>query len=201
MLLCGNPVCGAPIAAQPYLVLPSGLLPQTGLFTLSGQAVSLLFVRKLIAEFGAFTLNGQDVNFILSISQESYLRILLVGSAAQFARGFTMITNFQMVAGDSKSLVVTVKDGAGLAVNITGATIKWRAARSFGKSAIISKSTASGIQITDGANGQFTVTLDPADTNSLLGVYYHEAEVTSTNNEISTVISGTMKINPNLIAS
>lgn len=195
-----HPLAGAPIAAI-YITLPSGLLATAGTFTLSGNDITLSFIRKVPAAVGAFTLTGKDIDFILSISQESFFRTLLVGSTANTITGFKMITNFMMVAGDSKTLVVTVKDAEGVAVNITGSTIKWRAARSFGKAAVISKTTSSGIQITDGANGQFTVTLSTSDTDDLLGVYYHEAEVTASDGTISTVLSGTMKINPALIAT
>ena len=52
-----------------------------------------------------------------------------------------MATNFVMTAGDDKSLVVYVKDADGAAVVITSATIKWRATKSMGKSASITKAT------------------------------------------------------------
>ena len=110
--------------------------------------------------------------------------------------------NFRMTAGDTKVLVVTVTDDDGLAVDLTGATVKWQAARSFGKDAAISKATGgSGIVLNDPANGQFTITLNPSDTEDLSGEYFHEAEVTATDTTISTVLQGSFKINPRLIAS
>lgn len=195
-----DPLAGKPLAAI-SATLPSGIVPERGLFVLTGNAVDLYRNRTVVADVGGFTLSGQSVGFILSISQASFYRTLLVGSTAARTTGFKMITNFMMVAGDSKTLVISVKDAEGVAVNITDATVKWRAARSFGKTAVISKLTDSGIQITDGPNGQFTVTLDPTDTDELKGTYYHEAEVTFSDGTISTVLSGTMKINPALIAT
>lgn len=54
------------------------------------------------------------------------------------------------------------------------------------------KSTADGgVSITDAANGKFTVTLAPADTKTLaVGTYYHEAEVTDSLGNVSTVTVG-----------
>lgn len=112
-----------------------------------------------------------------------------------------MTTNFSMTAGDHKTLIVDVVDQSGAAVVITGATIAWRAARSLGKSAVISKTTSSGITITDGPGGEFSVTLSPSDTNSLVGNYYHEAQVTLSAGTILTVLTGTMKINKALIVA
>lgn len=113
-----------------------------------------------------------------------------------------MIQNFQMVAGDTKYLVVTVRDADGVAVDLTGAGIKWQCARSFGKASVLSKATGgSGIAITSASGGIFTVTLSPSDTESMGGNYYHEAQVTASDGTISTVMFGTMKVNKALIES
>lgn len=113
-----------------------------------------------------------------------------------------MIQNFSMIAGDTRTLVVTVKDPDGDAVSITSATIKWHAARTSSRTAAITKTTGgSGIAITDGAGGIFTVTLDADDTEDLVGNFMHEAEITFADSSISTVLQGTMKINPRLIAN
>ena len=112
-----------------------------------------------------------------------------------------MSTDFKMYQGDTKVLTVTVKDKVGNAVAITSATIKWQASRSKGKTPDISKTTSSGISITDGANGVFTVTLNASDTESLEGSYYHEAEVIFSDSTVSTVLSGSMVIIPVLIAA
>ena len=113
-----------------------------------------------------------------------------------------IIQNFTLTAGDTKSLVITVKDNEGVAVDITGASVKWQAARSFGKASAISKATGgSGIVLTNPSTGVFTVTLDADDTEDLKGQFYHEAQVTLADGTIATVLFGTMKINPALIES
>lgn len=197
-MLGNHPLAGSPVAAI-YTRLPGAILAEYGTYTLTGTAVSLRFVRKLQAAVGAYVLTGQDVAFILSFSQVAINRVTLVGTTAILASGVSMISNFMMTAGDTKTLVVTTKDASGNAVNITGSSIKWQAARSMGKASVLSKSTSSGIQITDGANGEFTVTLNPSDTEDLIGNYYHEAQITAADGTISTVLFGTMKINPALI--
>lgn len=111
------------------------------------------------------------------------------------------MTDFTMFAGDSKVLVVTIVDDDGAAVNITGAAIKWQAARTVSdSSALISKTTDSpgGVAITDGADGEFEVTLDEADTDDLDGLYYHEAEITMSG-DTSTVLTGYMVVEQTLI--
>lgn len=110
-----------------------------------------------------------------------------------------MATDFSMHAGDDKVLTVTVKDPDDAAVNLSSATIKWQAAKSFGKASAISKATSSGIEITDTAGGVFEITLDAADTESLRGTFQHEAEVTFSDGTISTVMSGTMRVKPVVI--
>ncbi len=110
-----------------------------------------------------------------------------------------MSEKIEFVSGDSKRLVVSVTDDNDTAVDLTGAVISWQLARSVYGSAEISKSVGSGIAITDAVNGEFTVTLDPLDTDALEGDFYHEAQVTDTLGDISTVFSGNITIIKDLI--
>ena len=110
------------------------------------------------------------------------------------------VQNFQIHAGDSRELVVTVSDSQGAAVDLSGAAIAWQLARSAGAAApAVAKALGSGIVITDGPNGVFTVMLDPADSETLSGLYYHEAEVTDAAGQRSTVLSGVATVVPTLI--
>ena len=112
-----------------------------------------------------------------------------------------MATDFQLYQGDSKTLSVTVKDATGAVVVITGASIKWQASKSKGKTSDISKTTSSGISITNGAGGVFQVTIAASDTESLVGEFYHEAEVIFSDSTVSTVLVGRMRVIPVLIAA
>ena len=197
-MLGNHAIAGSPLAAI-YTTLPNAVLGELGSYTLSGQAAALRIGRNVVAAAGSYSIDGQTVSFTISLSQAAIGQVALVGSTSVLISGFKMITNFVMTAGDDKTLVVTVKDANGTAVNITGASIKWQCARSFGKASDISKTTSSGISITDGANGVFTVTLTAANTESLRGNFYHEAQLTDSGGAISTVLFGTMKVNPALI--
>lgn len=107
-----------------------------------------------------------------------------------------MTVNFTMFAGDTKTVRIIVLDPDGNSVDITGASAKWRVKRSFSKAPDIEKTTSAGIVITNGAGGEMTVSLDPEDTEDLQGNFLHEAEVTFTDDTISTVIQGTLTIRP-----
>jgi hypothetical protein len=105
--------------------------------------------------------------------------------------------DFQMFAGNTKNLLVTLKDTAGVTVDLTGATVKWVAVR--GKTVVISKETASGITITDAPNGKYMIKLDSIDTKNLLGNLYHESVVMDSSGNVATVFKGTIKLLPSFI--
>jgi hypothetical protein len=100
--------------------------------------------------------------------------------------------NFDIYAGDTKDIIITVKKKDGTPVNLSGATIKWVAVR--GKTTIISKDNDNGIVITDAINGECTIRLDHLDTLSLLGSLYYECVVIDTFGNQTTVAVGTMKV-------
>ena len=108
--------------------------------------------------------------------------------------------DFTLDAGDKAILTITVDDGAEppVAVDLSGVAIQWALARDLSIVPVVTKSVGSGIVITDPTNGIFKVTLDPADTEGLCGIYYHEAEVTDTNSDPSTVTRGTVTIRPTI---
>ena len=100
------------------------------------------------------------------------------------------------VAGDFLELLVTVRDAEGAVVNITEATaVRWglfRMAPGVNPvgAVLLSKSLGSGIAITNGAGGQFTVTIANGETGAFAGTYYHEAEVIDGDGRVSTVLRG-----------
>jgi hypothetical protein len=97
--------------------------------------------------------------------------------------------NFEMFAGDTKAVTVTV---AG--VDLTGATVKWAMKKSiFNAEPDVYKDTAAGISVITA--DKFTIALAPADTELLTGTYYHEASVTDVSGNVSTVLTGTITIN------
>lgn len=199
--MLGRPIAHNPLAELVRREQPRAMIASAGSYVLTGQVITPRANRRIHVAAGSYTLTGFDVEFPITFSALSYYRIVLVGTTSNHIRHFKMAQNFQMTAGDTKSLVITVRNSSGEPVNITGSTVKWQCARSYGKASIISKSTTLGISLSDPTNGIFTVTLDPPDTEDLSGIYHHEAQVTAADGSISTVLVGTMKINKALIES
>jgi hypothetical protein len=108
------------------------------------------------------------------------------------------MTDFTMFSGDSKVLQTSLTDDTNAVVDITGAEITWQLSRKVTSPAILTKTVGSGITITNPANGQFEVAIDPVDTADLKGDYYHEIEMVL-NGVVSTVLTGTVTIQPDLI--
>lgn len=95
------------------------------------------------------------------------------------------------VAGDSVPLEIAVKDGSGVAVDITGASIEWSLYKNRGDAPVLTKSTSQPGEITiepPSSAGVFSVELESDDTSSLsTGVYYHRATVTTESGIKTTV--------------
>jgi hypothetical protein len=102
--------------------------------------------------------------------------------------------NFEMVAGDSKNVVVTTPGS-----DWTGATAKWVLKKSVSDTSnLVFKSTGDGgVSISNPTGGEITIKLDPVDTINLKGSsFYHEAEVTDAQGNVSTVMVGNVRIYP-----
>jgi hypothetical protein len=97
-------------------------------------------------------------------------------------------------SGDSLDLVVTVKNDDGDVVDISGADATWVLAPSEGRPSVVEKTTGSGISLTDAANGEVTISIDPSDTENKEGLYYHELQITDDTGNVSTALSGEFEI-------
>ncbi|OME86914.1 hypothetical protein BK120_08300 [Paenibacillus sp. FSL A5-0031] len=97
--------------------------------------------------------------------------------------------NFEMFAGDTKNVTVTVTG-----VDLTGASVKWAMKKSiYNAEPDVYKDTLTGVTIT--APDKFVIAFKPADTAALSGGFYHEAEVTDASGNVSTLLSGTITVN------
>jgi hypothetical protein len=108
--------------------------------------------------------------------------------------------NFTHYAGDTLTIRVTTKYADGSIVDLTGSNLEWVLAKSVSDSPDISKSTSSGgIVVSDAEAGRFEIKLDPVDTESLSGSYYHEAELTKSNGDTVTILVGNITVRPSAI--
>ena len=90
------------------------------------------------------------------------------------------------VAGDDTTLTITAKDKDGVVVDLSGATIVWGVKKRLDNASTeFTKSTGSGITITDATNGVFVVSIDAADTTNLSGYYFHESKITDVTSKVS----------------
>lgn len=145
---------------------------------LQAAGVATTVTLNAMVIIGTIELKGQRVlNVYLQGNRE--LNVLLKGGIDMTA----VNQNFSMIAGDTKSLIATMSE------DLTGASVKWVIKKDVNstENILLKTSTISGTDI--------TIKLDPADTLSLSGVYYHECEVTDQQNNISTVFTGKCSIN------
>lgn len=110
-----------------------------------------------------------------------------------------------MYANNKRTLRFTITDedaGGSTPLDLTGYTAKWAISKEEGKTTpILEKATGgNGITVTDAANGELEVALDPEDTVSLKPqAYYMELEVFDGSNDGLVVATGTLTIKANIV--
>lgn len=113
--------------------------------------------------------------------------------------------NAPYVAGDYLDLVVTAVDGDGDPIDISGAAgmrYSISAMLSNGEPtgpSLLTKSLGSGVALTNGAAGVFTITLANGDTGGMPGVHYHEAEMIDSEGRVVTLFRGSIAVTRQLI--
>ena len=103
--------------------------------------------------------------------------------------------NMTMWQGDDRDIVATISDSAGSAVNITGVTATYSLGTAVDQTATFTKTVGSGIVLTTPASGIMTISIDPADTATLAGCYYHELVITDASGNVNTAFIGEVTIN------
>jgi hypothetical protein len=121
-----------------------------------------------------------------------------------------MATNIEMFAGDTKRIIVTVKDGDGDILNLTNPlAIKFQMVQApqgranYSATPVVWKdidSNGEGIDTDDLISGIIRVTLFPSDTKYLKGQYYYELEYTDQEGAVSTVVNGIINIRESIVA-
>lgn len=95
---------------------------------------------------------------------------------------------------NDQDFVITVTDAAGAVVPLTGFTaVVFTISRKRGSAALVTKSLADGVAITDAANGVITVSLTDTDTDRV-GTFWFECRATDGVGGDTTVASGYLTI-------
>lgn len=109
-----------------------------------------------------------------------------------------------MIAGDSKLIEIACVDSDDDPLDLTGAqSVRWWMAPKMETPIAdvpVKKDLTGGIAIVDPASsGVLQVTISPADTETLTGTLFHEAEVTMANGAVLTVYTGKIRIKRGLV--
>src|SRR5215831_2818275 len=107
--------------------------------------------------------------------------------------------DFVTYVGDTVIPIFTVQNSLGQAVDIsTASQIQWncRLNNTESPAIIITKLKSAGqvTFVTNGVDGKFQVTIQPADTSQLSGFYIHEAILTDAVGNVTTVTVGRMQV-------
>lgn len=100
-------------------------------------------------------------------------------------------------AGDSNRISAKVLDVFGSSIDLTDAMINWYLSTSTDNTddIILTKSTDDDSVLVDSpVDGTFTVQIDPIDTMGMDGIFYHEAVVTTSDAQKTTVFFGTYTV-------
>jgi hypothetical protein len=109
----------------------------------------------------------------------------------------TSSQDFTIYAGDAANVIFTIKDGAGNAIDLSGVTeIEWNAQRDLQTAVVIDKTKTGGAitLVGGGTGGQFKLALTSVDTAPLSNYYIHQARITDSTGNVSTVTLGRMQV-------
>lgn len=113
------------------------------------------------------------------------------------------MAHFEMCAGDTRRINISLVDQLGAPMSIADCTVRWQASRGtaerFSATPLITKTIGAGIEVTDEFGGRLTVHLAPSDTENLAGDFYHELELRDATGDVSTPIRDTFTLLRNLI--
>jgi len=107
--------------------------------------------------------------------------------------------NLSIYAGETRTLVVTVTDQDGVAVDLTGADITYIA----NLPTPLTKTVGSGVTVTDAASGEFEIALTQADTvgyDANVRVQ-HECKILTSGAEVLVAFTGTLTVSDSLIGT
>jgi hypothetical protein len=111
---------------------------------------------------------------------------------------------FDMTAGDTKNIFVTITDKLGTPIDLSAASsIRWWVSRGtvekFSRTPVLMKSLEVGIDEVSLLDGQFVIRLRSVDSAELNGAYYFEVEVIDAAGNVSTPVVDSFTVKKDLI--
>lgn len=108
--------------------------------------------------------------------------------------------DFTLHSGDKKIVAFSIVDADGNPLDLSDYGVEWLMQEDqYDYNPFIERSTTdSSIIITDVPNGQGYFTLEPEDTESVQGRYYHELFVTKVDGSQLTVLTGNATVKPSI---
>jgi len=107
------------------------------------------------------------------------------------------VQNFDIHSGENRTLSMAARDSANAVASLTSKTVTWRVSELDGVHPIFSKTGS----VVSASAGTFTVAITPTDTADLAGDYKHQAITTDGSGNIAVVVTGRLRIRPDIEAT
>ena len=98
--------------------------------------------------------------------------------------------NFTIYAGDTNNVIVGVEQNS-VAASLTGASAVWILSSDIGSGSLVRMTSDDFLTI---SGSTVTIAISPSHTNSLVGKYFHELEVTDSSGNVSTTTTGVVTV-------
>lgn len=139
--------------------------------------------------------------------EEVYLQGVYADQVVLQGRGYPMDHQrapeqaFEMTAGDTKRLILSISDQGGAPKDLSTATnIEWQMFKYPSGPAVLTKTLGHGVQVVSAAGGVVQVNLFPTDTTSVVpDKYYHIVVVTYVPDDVQTVFRDWITLLPKVI--
>lgn len=107
------------------------------------------------------------------------------------------VQNRDIYSGENATLSFAARDGANAVASLTSKTVTWRVAERGCPHPLFSKTGS----VVSAAAGTFTVAITPTDTADLAGDYVHQATTTDGSGNVAVVVTGRLRIRPDIEAT
>lgn len=107
------------------------------------------------------------------------------------------VQHIDLWSGENRTETLTARDSGNAVASLTSKTVTWRAT---GRDSDVAMLTKTGSVVSASA-GTFTVAITPTDTQDMAGEYRHQAFTTDGSGNIVCVVSGRLRVRPNIEAA